>query len=82
MNKPIRCTTHFHACDCREYEFEMVKKENEKLKKAIMVMHEALLPCASNEPFKLYLKGVVITNIHAKEALAKVDEILNKEIER
>ena len=31
MNKPIRCTTHFHACDCREYEFEMVKKENEEL---------------------------------------------------
>ena len=32
MNKPIRCTTHFHACDCREYEFEMMKKENERLK--------------------------------------------------
>ena len=32
MNKPIRCTTHFHACDCREYEFEMMKKENEKLR--------------------------------------------------
>ena len=35
MNKPIRCTTHFHACDCREYEFEMVKKENEELKRKI-----------------------------------------------
>ena len=35
MNKPIRCTTHFHACDCREYEFEMVKKENEELTKAL-----------------------------------------------
>ena len=27
MNKPIRCTTHFHACDCREYEFEQLRKE-------------------------------------------------------
>ena len=29
MNKPIRCTTHFHACDCREYEFEKVKRHLE-----------------------------------------------------
>ena len=29
MNKPIRCTTHFHACDCREYEFEKVKRQLE-----------------------------------------------------
>lgn len=29
MNKPIRCTTHFHACDCREYEFEMIKRQLE-----------------------------------------------------
>lgn len=27
MNKPIRCTTHFHACDCREYEFEQLRKD-------------------------------------------------------
>lgn len=27
MNNPIRCTTHFHACDCREYEFEQLRKE-------------------------------------------------------
>lgn len=30
-NKPIRCTTHFHACDCREYEFEQLRKENKEL---------------------------------------------------
>lgn len=35
MNKPIRCTTHFHACDCREYEFERLKEENEKLQKKL-----------------------------------------------
>lgn len=29
MNKPVRCTTHFHACDCREYEFEKVKRQLE-----------------------------------------------------
>lgn len=29
MNKPIRCTTHFHACDCREYQFEKVKRQLE-----------------------------------------------------
>lgn len=27
MKKSIRCTTHFHACDCREYEFEQLRKE-------------------------------------------------------
>ena len=33
MNKPIRCTTHFHACDCREYEFQerikLLERQNE-----------------------------------------------------
>ena len=29
MTTPIRCTTHFHACDCREYEFEKVKRQLE-----------------------------------------------------
>lgn len=35
MNKPIRCTTHFHACDCREYEFEQLKKENQEMRELI-----------------------------------------------
>lgn len=29
MNKPVRCTTHFHACDCREYQFEKIKRQLE-----------------------------------------------------
>lgn len=38
MNKPIRCTTHFHACDCREYEFEMMKKENQEMREALKAL--------------------------------------------
>ena len=30
-----RCTTHHHACDCREYEFEQAKARIEALKAAI-----------------------------------------------
>ncbi len=29
-----RCTTHHHACDCREYEFEQAKARIEALEKA------------------------------------------------
>ena len=35
MSKPIRCTTHFHACDCREYEFEQLRKENQEMREAL-----------------------------------------------
>ena len=38
--KPEQCTTHHHACDCREYEFQRIAKEltqlraeNERLRK-------------------------------------------------
>ena len=42
MSKPIRCTTHFHACDCREYEtakkIEKLEKELSEAKKDIGVL--------------------------------------------
>ena len=30
----MRCTTHHHACDCREYEFEKAKARIQALEKA------------------------------------------------
>lgn len=36
MNKPTRCTTHFHACDCREYEFEQIRKEVQEKDRIIL----------------------------------------------
>ena len=30
-----RCTTHHHACDCREYEFEQAKVRIEALEKLL-----------------------------------------------
>lgn len=30
-----RCTTHHHACDCREYEFEQAKARIEALEDAL-----------------------------------------------
>lgn len=44
MNKPIRCTTHFHACDCREYEtakkIEKLEQKLEEAKKDITTLLE------------------------------------------
>lgn len=42
MNKPIRCTTHFHACDCREYEFEQLRKENQEMREALREANELI----------------------------------------
>ena len=36
-----RCTTHHHACDCREYEFEQAKVRIEALEKAARGVVEA-----------------------------------------
>ena len=40
--KPEQCTTHHHACDCREYEFQRIAREltqlrddNERLREAL-----------------------------------------------
>lgn len=44
MNKPIRCTTHFHACDCREYEFEQLRKEMQEKDAEI----EKLISCLTD----------------------------------
>jgi hypothetical protein len=37
--KPRQCTTHHHACDCREREFEKIREQRDELLKAC----EALL---------------------------------------
>jgi hypothetical protein len=33
-----RCTTHFHACDCREEKFKELEAENKKLREALEVV--------------------------------------------
>lgn len=34
----MSCTTHFHACDCREEMFKNLKEENERLKNGFDAM--------------------------------------------
>lgn len=31
-NKHRQCVTHHHACDCREAEFETIRRENQDLR--------------------------------------------------
>jgi hypothetical protein len=37
-----RCTTHHHACDCREGMFAELEKENAELRSKLAVATEAL----------------------------------------
>jgi hypothetical protein len=32
MSRAARCTTHYHACDCREEHFREIEAENKKLR--------------------------------------------------
>lgn len=35
MEKPKNCVTHSNACDCREYKFQQMQKENAELKQQL-----------------------------------------------
>lgn len=70
----LRCTTHFHACDCRE---ETFKNKDA----AIQIMREALEFYFENTPASngdSYCSGDHVNDKYAEEALAKVKELLNE----
>lgn len=57
-------------------EIDDLVKRNEKLTNAYRVLKSGLTPFASNEPFKLHLTGMTVTNIDAKTALSKASDYL------
>jgi hypothetical protein len=66
MNVDRECTTHHHACDCREAEFARIKTENQWIKEHLRI---AIGRC---DAFALLYKGKLIS-----EALtAQRDELL------
>lgn len=65
MNKPIRCTTHFHACDCREYEFEQLREENNKLQKKL-------------DDKRVYIKQLKDNNLSLVELIEPMSRKLNE----
>lgn len=36
----MTCTTHHHACECREAEFELLKSENARLRETVAQWEE------------------------------------------
>jgi len=66
VNKPIRCTTHFHACDCREYEFEQLKLSNEAIKERNLELVELI----SNMNAKFAEKDAKIEKLKREKSTA------------
>ena len=36
-----RCMTHHHACDCREYHFQELEGENQRLREALQEIYNS-----------------------------------------
>ena len=60
--KPEQCTTHHHACDCREYEFQRTTKELDELRAENERFRKAFKAIKANPTYS-YLDAIRMKNI-------------------
>ena len=70
-----RCTTHHHACDCREERFRILESENKELR-------EALRECADSfEEYSAYAGEYLVKKHGVEEELAEYRALLEVKAE-